>query len=817
MSLSSPAGRLRPAALAVATTAVTAIALAVPGTAGAAPAAAEPAALYLVQTQGSSIATYTGGVQNIPGTRPADGQKLDRRSWNYHSYRQYLLDQHKKVRQAAGVDRKVVAEYSTTWNGFAAKLTPSDVTRLKTTPGVVDVYKSKLHHVDTVTTPTFLGLDGPGGVWQKQFGDPTHAGEGVIVGVLDTGIWPENPSFAALPEPRPDQAVIDDKWGTGDIAAAKCEAGDDHPVECNNKLIGARWFNLAGLADEYPGEFHSPRDYHGHGSHTASTAAGNHDVTASVNGSVIGKVSGMAPAARLAVYKVLYESADGTNGIGSTVDIVAAIDQAVADGVDILSYSIGDDEDVIGPEEQAFFDAAAAGVFVSAAAGNNGGAGASTVDNAAPWMTTVAASTHDRGYQRTVTLGNGASYTGAGLGNETVTAPLLDSVKAGAAGQDATDVELCTPGTLDPAKVTGKIVLCKRGVVARVDKSKAVKQAGGVGMIQYNPSPNSLNADFHFVPSVHVDQTAGAAIKAYIAGTAAPTATLKPAVQVKNQAPAMADFSSMGPSISSGGDLLKPDITAPGVDVLAAVSPAGHSGQDFDLSSGTSMATPHISGIAALIIGKHPNWSPMAVKSAMMTTAGQLDNAGKPIQRAGAAATPLDFGAGHVTPAPAFDPGLVYDSGPIDWLRYTCGVGVHFKVGPAPGTDVCPIVGTIDPSNLNYPSIAVGDLVKEQKITRTVTNVSDQSSTYVAKITAPAGFSVTVDQPVLVVKPGKSATFTVTITRTNAALNAWAFGSLTWLDLRGHSVRSPIAVRPVAKAAPKLTAPGVKSAFSSDI
>jgi hypothetical protein len=229
------------------------------------------------------------------------------------------------------------------------------------------------------------------------------------------------------------------------------------------------------------------------------------------------------------------------------------------------------------------------------------------------------------------------------------------------------------------------------------------------------------------------------------------------------------------------------------------------------------MATPHISGIAALIIAKHPNWSPMAVKSAMMTTAYQVDNAGKPIQRAGADATPLDFGAGHVTPASAFDPGLVYDSGPLDWFRYTCGVGVHFKVGPAPGLDVCPIVGTIDPSNLNYPSIAAGDLVREQTITRTVTNVSDRSSTYVAKVQAPAGFSATVSPPVIVVRPGQSATYKVTIKRTNAAFDAWSFGSLTWSDLRGHAVRSPIAVRPVAKTAPKLVRPATATVFSSDV
>jgi hypothetical protein len=258
--------------------------------------------------------------------------------------------------------------------------------------------------------------------------------------------------------------------------------------------------------------------------------------------------------------------------------------------------------------------------------------------------------------------------------------------------------------------------------------------------------------------------------------------------------------------VSSGGDLLKPDLTAPGVDVLAAVAPPGHGGLSFDFESGTSMATPHISGIAALIKSRNPTWSPMAIKSAIMTTASQVDNTGKPIQRAGANASPLDFGAGHVTPAPAFDPGLVYDSSPIDWFRYSCGINVHMKVGPPPGEDICPIVGTTDPSDLNYPSIGIGNVAGQQTVTRTVTNVTKLSSTYVAKVQAPAGFTVTVNPPSIVVAAGRSVSYQVTIKRTTGALGTWAFGSLSWLDLRGHGVRSPIAVRPVASGS-KLLGP----------
>ena len=235
-----------------------------------------------------------------------------------------------------------------------------------------------------------------------------------------------------------------------------------------------------------------------------------------INGVTVGNVSGMAPAARIAVYKALWNQPDGTAS-GATVDLVQAIDDAVADGVDVINYSIsGSRTSVIDPVELAFLFAAEANVFVATSAGNSG-PGASTVAHNSPWLTTVAASTHDRLSTKTVTLGNGSTYGGLGVGPAVPSAPLIDSAAAGLPGANATQVRQCFLGTLDPAKVTGKIVLCERGVNARTDKSLAVKNAGGVGMILWNPTANSLNADFHFVPSIHVDHVAGPAIKAYAA------------------------------------------------------------------------------------------------------------------------------------------------------------------------------------------------------------------------------------------------------------------------------------------------------------
>jgi subtilisin family serine protease len=695
------------------------------------------------------------------------------------------------VLRRAGIGRTVV-NYETVFNGFAAALTPQQRVRVERDPGVLRLWKNERRTVETISTPTFLGLAGAGGVWDREFGDPTHAGEGMIIADIDTGFWPENPSLAALPEPRPDQAAIDGKWkGT-------CAAGTGTPqqtVTCNNKVIGARSYNNSGFGD-WTGEFQSARDYDGHGTHTATTAAGDHDVPATINGKPVGNVSGMAPAARIAVYKALWRQPDG-EGSGGTVDLLAAIDDAVADGADVINYSVsGSSALVVDPVSLAFFNAAAAGVFVAASAGNDG-PDPSTVSHNAPWITTVAASSHDRGSVKSVTLGNAKTYTGVGQGDAVPDAPLLDSVQAGKAGAEPDKVELCYPDTLDPVKVKGKIVLCKRGVNPRTDKSIAVRDAGGVGMVLYNASENSLNADYHVIPTVHVDEVAGAAIKAYAAGPA-PHAALSATTTTVARAPAMAAFSSTGPADAGAGDLIKPDLTAPGVDIVAGVSPAGHHGNLWDGESGTSMSSPHIAGIAALLRARHPDWSPAALKSALMTTAGNIDNTGGAIQRGTRVADPFDDGSGQVRPARAFDPGLVYDSGAQDWARYACGIDQLQSA-----SDWCPTVGRIDPSDLNYPSIGIGSLPGTQTVTRTVTNVTALPSVYVAAVTPPPGTTIEVTPSTLTVPAGGKATFTVTVQRTDAAYREYAFGSLTWTDLRGHTVRSPIAVRPVA-----LTGPG---------
>ncbi|MHC5905863.1 S8 family serine peptidase [Streptomyces sp. S6] len=745
------------------------------------------AGIYFVQLSEQPVATD-------PATAAEPGTRLDIATDAVRDHVRKLKRERDGVLDAVdGV--KPLYSYQLLLNGFAAKLTAGQASELARTPGVLALTRNVMSHplatartagtLPAADTAGFLGLKKPGGLYSKIPGGQRKAGAGMILGNLDTGIYPDSPSFAPLPADSLEQATVDRKW------KGSCDPGQDpkHRITCNNKLIGAQYFNK-GITAPKENDWPSPLDGESHGSHTASTAAGNADVTASVPDSGISgaKISGIAPAARIAAYRVCY-----TDGCGS-VDIVAAMEKAVADGVDVISYSLGgsNTEKANGPTYLAMLNAARAGVFISASAGNSG---PNTASNGVPWATTVAASSHDIGYQGTVTLGNGKSYSGVSIaGSGVPSAPLVDGAKAARSGARAEDAALCLPDTLDPAKVTGALVVCARGGNARTDKSAQVKAAGGVGLVLYNPlATDEEVADAHTIPGVHLAKAAGEAVKAYADGAGA-TASLAAAEAVHQEAPVVAGFSSSGPDLNSEGDLLKPDVTAPGVDIVAAVSPGtpGFPGRQ-GVMSGTSMSAPHVSGLALLLRQLHPKWTPMEVKSALMTTAATEDSAGKAIRRAGGSvATPLDYGSGHVVPTSAADPGLVYNSTAGDWIAYLCAIG------QAPvttdGRDVCARVRKTDPSDLNMPSIAVGDLAGVQTVTRTVTNVSSTTGVYTASVETPAGYRVTVSPSRLTVRPGGSATYKVTFTRAGAAYGKWAFGAVGWAD-RTHKVRSVVALR----------------------
>lgn len=792
------------------------------------------AGTYVVQLSDEPVATYEGGLPRLKQTAPESGKRFDADSGAVKNYLRHLDTRRDDVLDAVPGVKKLY-DYDYALNGFAARLTGRQATRLANTPGVVSVTPSKGHRITppadrmapadsaptapTATTitksitpataaegsvtapppdiPRFLGLSGKKGLWSKA-GGPEHAGEGMIIGMIDTGFDPENPMLAPLPEPRPDAEVIAKKWH------GRCVEGDDSAPEamitCNNKVIGADWFH-AGAPGPSGAEVPSPLDTDSHGTHTATTAAGNYDTPASIPGTnVSGTLSGVAPAARLAVYKACWDR------YCQDVDTAAAIDRAVADGVDVISFSIGNT--LSDPTSMAMFNAAKAGVFVSAAASNSG---PNTVENTAPWVTTVAATTHDTKYDYALVLGDGSRFPNSGFSTGVPSAPLINAVDARKESADATEAAMCFTGTLDPAKAKGKIVACDRGVNLIVDKADEVRDAGGVAVIVSNTpssSQSSLWGDFS-VPMFPLGQEDGAKVRAY-AATEGAAAELTPSQRVRTQAPAVSEFSSGGPDPFSNGDLLKPDLSAPGSMIAAGTVPGGAAGfaGSFGFMDGTSMATPHISGLAALLKSLHPGWSPMEVKSALMTTASATDNEGKPIgrqrptgQQGADSATPLDYGAGQVRPALAADPGLVYDSTSADWTSYLCSIGQEPTADD--GTDACATAPRTDPSDLNYASIAVGDLAGHQTLTRTVTNVATATATYQATLQTPPGYTAQVTPKRLTLRPGESATYKVKLTRTDAAYGDWSDGSLTWSDAHSHHrVTSPIALRATLLAAP---------------
>ncbi|GGK91214.1 hypothetical protein GCM10007382_09150 [Salinibacterium xinjiangense] len=756
---------------------------------------------YIVTLADNAVATYDGSIPGYPATSPDEGDQLNARRAPVLEYTDYLSKKQKSVAADAGVT--IDSSYTAALNGFSAELTSAQAAELVADKNVVAVTPDELKHITAVPSTSFLGLDGPGGVWES-IGGADQAGDGVVVGVLDTGIAAENPAFAGEPlagsvSPAPyldGDATVFAK-ADGSTFRGVCQTGEQFSADdCSTKIIGARYFlngfgaDRLGNAKTGTGEFVSPRDGDGHGSHTASTAAGNVATPASVGGIDFGTITGVAPAAKIAVYKVCWSGPDpavrSDDGC-TTTDLLAAIDGAVTDGVDVINYSIGGGaaQTTFSPTDEAFLGAAAAGVFVAASAGNDG-PGASTLDNASPWITTVAASTIPS-YQATVTLGDGQAFAGASITVDmtpdaaALTGNLVNSTAFASPG--GTDANLCAPNSLTAVPV-GTIVVCERGVYDRVAKSAEVLRVGGIGVVLVNRGPGSIDTDQHALPTVHLDARYRDQVVAY-AATAGATATFTDgnSTSYTPPTPQVAGFSSRGPLLADGSDLLKPDISAPGVSILAAGPNQESTAPTYEFLSGTSMAAPHIAGLAALYLGERPNATPAEIKSAMMTTAGDTVNAD------GAAVTdPFTQGAGQVDPTRFFEPGLLYLNGTADWLAYLQALGYDAGVEP------------VDPSNLNLASISVGTLTAPEAVTRTVT--ATQAGTFTASIDGLAGIDAVVEPSTLTFgAAGETASYTITLSRTDAALDEFTTGSLTWSS-GDTTVRSPIAARPVTIVAP---------------
>ncbi|XP_068663058.1 subtilisin-like protease SBT1.5 [Aristolochia californica] len=696
--------------------------------------------------------------------------------------------------------------YKTVFHGFSAQFTASEVEELKNRRSVLAVFPDRIHRLLTTRSPSFLGLTGASNLLKEA-----DYGSNLVIGMLDSGISPDRRSFHDR-----DLSPVPTHW------KGECMEGPGFKkTNCNRKIIGARFFpsgyEAARGKINATKEFRSARDSDGHGTHTASTAAGRLVSNVSLQGYASGDAVGVAPKARLAVYKICWSSGCHDS------DLLAAIDKAVEDGVDIISLSVGASPTPLyaDPIAMGAFGAIEKGVFLSASAGNEG-PGRMTVTNISPWITTVGAGTMDRSFPADVLLGDGTVISGIsvyGDGNFPVKKffPLYSAWNKTQEG-DAFKGQLCMKGSLKPELVRGKIVICERGGIPRVEKGETVKEAGGVGMIIANAAPAgyALTADSHVLPTVAIGEKDGYDLHGYLVRSLDPQAAFVfhgTRVKVK-PAPTVAGYSSRGPNLDSTY-IIKPDVLAPGSDILAAWPdsigptslPSDTRRTEFNLLSGTSMACPHISGVAALLKGSHPDWSPAAIRSALMTTAYVNDSAGNALldESSRNASTVWDMGSGHVDPRKAMDPGLIYDLSAEDYVDFLCSSNYSWKTIRAIIRRPAKCSRRRGrPWDINYPSISVvfapsdDGKSSEVDISRTVTNVGDGAASYTVSVVNPPGATVTVEPSKLnFTEKGEKLKFVVKVSALNVKLtsiNSYSvFGTLTWSDGR-HVVRSPIVV-----------------------
>ncbi|KAM3337957.1 subtilisin-like protease SBT3 [Capsicum galapagoense] len=674
----------------------------------------------------------------------------------------------------------LVYTYTNAIHGFSASLSPSELEVIKNSLGYLASTRDMTVKIDTTHTSQFLGLNSNSGAWPES-----NYGKDVIVGLVDTGIWPESRSYY-------DNGMNDVplKW------KGECESGTQFNSSlCNKKLIGARYFNK-GLIASKPNitiSMNSARDTEGHGTHTSSTAAGSHVESASYFGYAPGSPTGMAPKAHVAMYKALWEE-----GPPMLSDILAAIDQAIEDGVDVLSLSFGIDGRPLYDDPVAItaFAAMEKGIFVSTSAGNEGPDDES-LHNGTPWVLTVAAGTVDREFLAKLTLGNGVSVTGLSLypGNSSSRNSSIVFLNT---CQEHKELE----------KNAYKISVCYDANGSISDQVYNVRNSNvssGVFITNTTDLEFYLLSDF---PAMFLNFQDGDRVLEYIKNSPSPKARLE--FQVTHlgakPAPKVASYSSRGPS-KSCPFILKPDLMAPG-DLILASWPQQLSVteinsrelySDFNIISGTSMSCPHAAGVAALLKGAHPKWSPAAIRSAMMTTADTLDNTQGPIQDIGNnnnAANPLAMGAGHINPNKALDPGLIYDVTPEDYINLLCAL--DFTSNQIKAITRSASYSCSNPTlDLNYPSFIgyfnwnsnKSDPKRIQEFRRTVTNFGDGMSTYTAKLTPMDEYKVSVAPDKLVFKEKyEKQSYKLRIEGPLLVDNYLVYGSLSWVETSGKYV-----------------------------
>lgn len=727
-----------------------------------------PTGVWLVELAASPVATYEGGAPGLARTRPRGGDNLDTGAPAARAYRGYLRGRRNaflaRLRQAIGRRAEVAYTYELANNGLALELTAAEAAAAGALADVVRIAPDETRELQTDRGPAWIGAEA---VWQGTAtpGAVESRGEGMLVGVIDTGINPKNPSFAATGDDG-----FTHSWNGSYLGVCDPAGGDYDPAfPCNDKLVGA-W----GYEDGENGP--SPIDYEGHGSHVASTAVGNvTDVTRPTpSGDIPVTISGVAPHANLIVYAACCRVSA----------LAAAIEQAIEDGVDVINYSIGGDApsdpwgdfDTVG-----FLRARAAGIFVAVAAGNKG-SGPATVASPgdAPWVTSVAAATHDRIMRTTLAdLAGGDTappddLTGTSMSGAVGSAPI---VSAGDFGEP-----LCRgdaeppPGATDQPRPSdryaGKIVVCDRGEIARLQKAENVKALGAVGFVLANTAAEGeqTNEDAYAIPGVHLGVAAANALRAWLGSGSGHAAAIQASVVASDPARAdvLASFSSRGPSRAA--DVLAPSLTAPGVNIFAANGTGG--AVSWGLLSGTSMASPHVAGAAALVAATRPAWTPGQIQSALLTTAATtvLDSDGR------TPATPYGAGSGRVDVAAAVGAGLL-----LDEEEFAFAAADPVQDG--------------DPRTLNLPSLSDQACNGSCSWTRVVSSPLDRTMNWAAAVPSDPGLVLEVTPASFSLAPGASRTVTVSADASSVPVGQAGFGALV---LTPDDPSVPTARLPVA-------------------
>uniref|UniRef100_A0A0D9WS96 Inhibitor I9 domain-containing protein n=1 Tax=Leersia perrieri TaxID=77586 RepID=A0A0D9WS96_9ORYZ len=666
-----------------------------------------------------------------------------------------------------------VYTYSNNFQGFAAKLNKQQAMKLADMPGVISVFPNTKRSLHTTHSWDFMGLSLDAVAEVPELSSKNQ--ENVIIGFIDTEIM----ECLQFPQDGEENASGERQTHHQISPVTGYQTEEDGP---NKSVI----------------KFMSPRDSSGHGSHTASLAAGRFVKNMNYRGLGTGGGRGGAPMARIAAYKTCWDSGC------YDADILAAFGDAISDGVDIISVSLGPDYPQGGYFTDAIsigsFHAMSNGILVVSSAGNAGRQGSAT--NLAPWMLTVAAGTTDRSFVSYIRLANGTFIMGESLSTYHMQTSVrtISASEANAGYFTPHQSSLCMDGSLNKTKARGKILIChhsRSSLDSRISKSLIVKKAGAVGMILIDEMEDHV-ANHFALPATVVGKATGDKILSYIGSTRHASTVILPAKTIlgSRDAPWVAAFSSKGPN-SLTPEILKPDIAAPGLNILGAWSPAKDD-RHFNILSGTSMACPHVTGIAALVKGAYPSWSPSAIKSAIMTTATVLDNKRNAIATDpnGRTATPFDLGSGFANPIKALNPGIIFDAHPEDYKSFLCAIGYDDRSLHLITRDnsTCTDKARSSAATLNYPSITIPNLKKRYSVTRTMTNVGCQGRTYRAMVSAPRGISVTVTPNVLVFENyGLKKTFTVNF-HVNVPHQDYVFGSLLWHGKDAH-LMMPLVVK----------------------